>query len=170
MSRKSVVILNGIDSILEELKDFYRDNKKWEDTRDVANNRKLTIANLDKCSNWFHGLPETDIEILGYKGYRTVMKKAVQVMKICAEQEYYDVIWKPRFVLSVFLMIGYVENGDWLHDASLHRVALSLQTMKSFIRPSYYYRHMGQTKYNSRVRAVLSEYGEALLSGKIRKR
>lgn len=118
----ATMVRNLLCKTIDDVKRMYKDDMFWAAMSNTESKRRLAIANMDKFEHWVHDLSDEEIVKLMYKpGVLSMLDKFRHITLMIIHSENESWVWKPRYILSLMILISYVVEYDW---CNLHHVGV----------------------------------------------
>ena len=135
----ATMIRNIINKSIQKVIKLYTDNMYWYKGHNSEHTRRLTINNLTKFEHWLHDIDDERLVELAHKpGMITTFEKFPEIITIIILSENERWIWKPRYILSLMMLISYVVGFDWCNKHYTGVIARGIMRMNSEIRVGEY--------------------------------
>lgn len=143
----AVMIRNKITEAIKEVERLYSDDMYWVSVRRSLPKRKLAIENMKKFEHWIHDMKEDElIKLVHKKGFINMLDKYPKIMFYVIASENENWIWKPRYILSLMILISYVVNDDWCEYHHTGVITRGILRSDKFIRVNEYFKDIDVSK------------------------
>lgn len=109
--------------------------------------RRLAIENMKKFEHWIHEMNDVElVKLVHKKGFMNMLDKYPKIMFYVIASENENWIWKPRYILSLMILISNVVNNDWCEIHHTGVIARGILRSNKFIRINEYFKDITVSK------------------------
>lgn len=147
-----------LNKTITDIKNIYEDDMYWFEMSDAGHKRRLAISNMDKFEHWIHKLDDEELVELCYKpGVLNMLDKFKDVMFTIIQSEDNKWIWKPRYILSLMILMSYVVEYDWCNKHHTGVIARGIMKCDTKIRVGEYFREIHKSEYRkAKIREIFN--------------
>lgn len=141
------MIRNKITKSISEVEKLYKDDMYWVSIHRSLSKRRLAIENMKKFEHWIHEMSDVElVKLVHKKGFMNMLDKYPKIMFYVIASENENWIWKPRYILSLMILISNVVNNDWCEIHHTGVIARGILRSNKFIRINEYFKDITVSK------------------------
>ena len=146
------MVRNMLKESTDKVKGYYRCSSNWENIPKSESKRLLAIENMKKFERWIDNLDDKYLVDLVYKpGILNMLEAYTNIMFIiiCTENERW--VWKPRYILSLMILISYVVEFDWCKKHHIGVLTRGIMRCDETIRVGKYLKDIKVSKTHQNI-------------------